>query len=134
MLFGKLRVLYLFWVAFFLIINYRWGWFILLGWVVSCWIHLIYLHSKMVKSTRANLGFFTHDLNPEIRRIVRRLEYLHLKIIKKKQSMEFDRTCLDNNLLSKYKIYLYMYKQDLALNNLQGSLCHKTQSTMIKKF
>ena len=25
--------------------------------------------------------------------------------------------------------YMYMYKQDLALNNLQGLICHKTQLT-----
>ena len=27
-----------------------------------------------------------------------------------------------------YKLFfMYMYKQDLALNNLQGLICHKTQ-------
>ena len=26
---------------------------------------------------------------------------------------------------------LYIYKQDLTLNNLQGLICHKTQSTQI---
>ena len=29
-----------------------------------------------------------------------------------------------------YKLYIfYMYKLDLALNNLQGLICHKTQLT-----
>ena len=29
-----------------------------------------------------------------------------------------------------HKLYIqYMYKQDLALNNLQGLMCHETQQT-----
>ena len=39
--------------------------------------------NKMVESARANTGFFLHYLNPEIQRIVRRVEHLHLMIIKK---------------------------------------------------
>ena len=27
---------------------------------------------------------------------------------------------------------IYMYKQDLALNNLQGLICHKIQPTRVK--
>ena len=35
---------------------------------------------------------------------------------------------LSINYLFKNHIYsLYMYKQDLALNNLQGLICHKIQ-------
>ena len=34
------------------------------------------------------------------------------------------------NKLFVYKSYLvYRYKKDLALNNLQGLICHKTQPT-----
>ena len=38
--------------------------------------------SEMVESIWANIGVFLHDLDPEIWRIVRRLERLHLGIIK----------------------------------------------------
>ena len=38
--------------------------------------------NEMVESARANIGLFLHHLDPEIRRILRRLECLHLKIIK----------------------------------------------------
>ena len=27
--------------------------------------------------------------------------------------------------------YIYVYKQDLALNNLQGLICHKTQQNQL---
>ena len=54
--------------------------------------------SEMVESAWANKGFFLHHLGPEIRRIVRRLEHLHLKIIKKRQSVVFNRIC-----------YIYIY-------------------------
>ena len=57
--------------------------------------------SEMVKSAWANIGFFLHHLDPEIQRIVRRLEHLHLKIIKKKQSVVFNRTSLS--------LYIYIY-------------------------
>ena len=43
--------------------------------------------SEMVEGTWANIGVFLHNLNPEMRRIVRRLERLQLKIIKKRQSL-----------------------------------------------
>ncbi len=55
--------------------------------------------SEMVKSAWANIGFFLYQLDPEVRRLVRRLERLHLKILKKKQSTVFNETCLDNDLL-----------------------------------
>ena len=29
-----------------------------------------------------------------------------------------------------FYIYIYIYKQDLTLNNLQGLICHKTQPTI----
>ena len=37
-------------------------------------------------------------------------------------------------VFKKYKIICirYMYKQDLALNNLPGLICHKTQATNCK--
>ena len=57
--------------------------------------------NKMVESAWANIVFFLHHLDSEIGRIVRRLEHLHLKIIKKRPSLVFNRTCLDNNLLPK---------------------------------
>ena len=37
-----------------------------------------------------------------------------------------------NYKLFVYKSYLiYMYKEDLALNNLQGLICHKTNQNQI---
>ena len=42
-------------------------------------------------------------------RKITRLKCLHLKILKRKQSMIFNWTCLDNNLLSKYTKYLFIY-------------------------
>ena len=34
-----------------------------------------------------------------------------------------------NYLFTNYVYLIYMYKQDLALNNIQGLICHKTQPT-----
>ena len=65
-----------------------------------------YFYNLKIKWSKA-LGFFLCQLNPEVRRLVRRLECLHLKILKKKQSAVFKQTCLDNELLPKYtKTYL----------------------------
>ena len=36
--------------------------------------------SKAVENTWANIGFFLHQLDPEVRRLVRRVECLPLKI------------------------------------------------------
>ena len=60
--------------------------------------------SEMVESAWANIGFFFHHLDPEIPRIVRRLEHLHVKIIKERQSVLFNRTSLS--------IYIYIYKKE----------------------
>ena len=49
------------------------------------------------------------ELDSEVRRRMRRFEHLHLKILKKKQSAVFNQTCLDNDLLPQYTIYIYMY-------------------------
>ena len=38
-----------------------------------------------IENTWANIGYFLYKLDPDIRRLVRRLEPLHLKILKKKQ-------------------------------------------------
>ena len=61
---------------------------------------------EMVESAWANIVFFLHHLDPEIGRRVRRLKRLHLKIIKKRLSVVFNRTCPDNKLLP---IYIYIY-------------------------
>ena len=55
--------------------------------------------SKMVESAWANIGFFLYQLDPKVKRLVRRLEYLPFKIFKKKQSLVFNQTCL----------YIYIY-------------------------
>ena len=54
--------------------------------------------SEMAKSAGNNIGFFLYELDPEVRRLERRLEHLQLKILKKKQSTVFDQTCLDNDI------------------------------------
>ena len=42
------------------------------------------------ESAWANIGFFLYQLDPNVRRLVRRLERLHLKILKKKESTVFN--------------------------------------------
>ena len=49
--------------------------------------------SEMVKSAWASIGYFLYYLDPDIQRIARRLEHLHLKILKKKQSEVFNHSC-----------------------------------------
>ena len=46
--------------------------------------------SEMVESPQANIGFFLYQLDLD----VRKLKHLHL-ILKKKQSMVFNQTCLE---------------------------------------
>ena len=65
--------------------------------------------SNMVESAWANVGFFLYQLDPEVRRLVRRLECFHLKILKKKQSTVFNQTSL-----SLY-IYIVITKREFAL-------------------
>ena len=65
--------------------------------------------SEMIKSARANIGHFLYQLDPEIWRLVKELEHLHLKILQKKQSEVFNETSLDNDLVPKYTIYIYIY-------------------------
>ena len=53
--------------------------------------------SEMIESTGANIGFFFYQLDSEERRLVRRLERLHLKILKKKPQF------------STKPVYIYIY-------------------------
>ena len=62
-----------------------------------------------MKKRKPRPGFFLYQMEPEVRRLVRRLERLHLKILKKKQFVVFNQTCLDNELPPKYTIYIYIY-------------------------
>ena len=57
--------------------------------------------SEMDKSASADMGYFLHYLNPDIRKITKRLEHIHLKILKKKYYLVFNQTCLG--------IYIYIY-------------------------
>ena len=61
--------------------------------------------SEMGKSSWANIGYFLYQLDPE----VRRLERLHMKILKKKLSTIFNQACLDNDLLPRYIYIIYIY-------------------------
>ena len=56
--------------------------------------------SKIIESSWANLGLFLYHLDPDIRRLVRRIGRLHLKILEKKKSAVFSQTCY---------IYIYIY-------------------------
>ena len=38
--------------------------------------------------------------------------------------------CYLQNVFTNYIYFMYMYKEDLALSNLQGSICHKTHPNM----
>ena len=55
----------------------------------------------MVEGALASMWHFLHNLDPDIRKITRRLEHLHLEILKRKHSMVFNQTCL--------YIYIYIY-------------------------
>ena len=48
--------------------------------------------SKMVESTWASIGYFLFQLDPDIRKLIRRLKHLHFKILKKKQSVVINQT------------------------------------------
>ena len=61
---------------------------------------------EVVESDWANIGFFSPPSRPG--RMVRRLERLHVKILKERQFVVINRTCRDNNLLPIY-IYIYIY-------------------------
>ena len=96
----------------------------------------------MVESAWANIGFFFYQLDPEVRRLVRRLECFHLNIFKKKQSAVFNQTCLDNDLLPQYTtyvciyiyIYIYVSKQNIALDKSLGLMCHISQPSQLEIF
>ena len=62
--------------------------------------------SEMVESALANMANFLHHLDRALRIIGRRLDHLHLNILKGKQSVVFNRTCLDEDLPPKYTIYI----------------------------
>ena len=39
--------------------------------------------------------------------------------------------CYQQNVFTNHIYLIYMYKEDLALNNLQWLICHKTQQNQI---
>ena len=47
--------------------------------------------SEMVESASANIGFLLDQLDPEVRRLLKKLERFHLKILKKKNSAVFNK-------------------------------------------
>ena len=59
----------------------------------------------MVESSWASRGLVLHPFDPGIRR----LECLHFKILKRKHSAVYNQTCLNNDLLSKYKIHTHTH-------------------------
>ena len=64
---------------------------------------------NMVKSAWAeDRGQFLYHLDPETRKVTRRLEKLQLKIINKQYSIVFNKTCLNNNLIYTLQKYIYI--------------------------
>ena len=61
------------------------------------------LISTIVERVWARMGYFLHHLDPDIRKMIRKLERLHLKILKRKLSLH-----LRQNML-KWYIYIYIY-------------------------
>ena len=57
--------------------------------------------SEKVESVWACIGYFLYQLHPDMRRLVRNLERLYLKILKKKQSAVFNHIYI--------YIYIYIY-------------------------
>ena len=62
--------------------------------------------NEMVESGWASMKHFLHHLDPDVRKITRRLELLHLE---RKRPAVFNRTSFDNDFLPKYTIYIYIY-------------------------
>ena len=56
----------------------------------------------------------------------------HLTVCKKQWAQIKNVTC--KLFIYKSYILIYIYKQDLALNNLQGLICHQTKQNQIKFF
>ena len=48
-------------------------------------------------------------------------------------SIMFNEICINEEMLPKYT-YVCVYKEDLALNNLQWLICHKTQPNQTKSY
>ena len=65
--------------------------------------------SEMVTSAYNNIGFFLYQLGPNVKRVVRRLERLHLKILKKKRLAVFIQTSLYIYTHTHIYIYIYIY-------------------------
>ena len=61
------------------------------------------------RSTSINLGNLLFSLNPEERSLVRSLEKLYRKKIQSAFNVTFNRACLEENLLSNYTEYIYIY-------------------------
>ena len=61
--------------------------------------------NKMVESTWASMGYFLHHRDTDIRKITRKFEYLHLKILKRKQSVVFNWTCIN---IYKFELQRYV--------------------------
>ena len=64
---------------------------------------------EMIENTWASMGYFLHHLEPDIRNVTRRLGRPYLKILKRKLSVVFNQTCIDYDLLPKYRLYIYIY-------------------------
>ena len=65
--------------------------------------------SEMVEIAWASMTHFLHHLDPDIRKITKRLERLRLKILKRIQSVVFNRTYLVNAAKNTTYIYIYIY-------------------------
>ena len=89
------------------------------------------------ESTRdtCNYGQYINQFPQNTIKVIREFERIQKKICRHKMSIMFNEICINEEMLPKYtyfKSYLvYMYKQDLALNNLYCLICHKTKPNQI---
>ena len=64
---------------------------------------------ETVKIARENsMGNIIYQLDPDSKKITRRLEKIQIQKMKKEYSVLFNSTCLKNNLLPKYTTYIYI--------------------------
>ena len=65
-------------------------------------------------------------------KVIREFERIQKKICRHKMSIMFNEICINEEMLPKYtyfKLYIiYMFQQNLVLNNPEGLICYKTQS------
>ena len=70
-----------------------------------------------------NYGRYINQFPPNIIESIRQYERINKKICRQKMYIMFNKICIKS-----YILYIYMYKQNWALNELWRLICHETQS------